>query len=77
MRNASQVVTAPATSSPMSRPISRTGPIGMRSTRPEYTLIPTGTSLIPPALALADWAIDHVPAIEASRTAYESRPGRG
>src|SRR3954468_8065394 len=38
--------------------------------RVEYALTPTGKSLIPPALALAGWAIDHVPQIEASREAY-------
>ena len=38
--------------------------------RVEYALTPTGKSLIPPALALAGWAIDHVPSIEASRAAY-------
>jgi hypothetical protein len=32
-----------------------------------------GKSLIPPAPALAGWAIEHVPQIEAGRTAYESR----
>src|SRR6478735_9222266 len=34
--------------------------------RVEYTLTATGKSLIPPALALAGWAIEHVPHIEAS-----------
>ncbi|WP_433533145.1 winged helix-turn-helix transcriptional regulator [Micromonospora sp. CA-263727] len=38
--------------------------------RVEYALTPTGKSLIPPALALASWAIEHVPHIEASRAAY-------
>jgi DNA-binding HxlR family transcriptional regulator len=32
-----------------------------------------GRSLIPPALALAGWAIEHVPQIEAGRVAYERR----
>jgi DNA-binding HxlR family transcriptional regulator len=41
--------------------------------RVEYALTPTGKSLIPPALALAGWAIDHVPQIEASREAYQNR----
>ncbi|UBU18471.1 winged helix-turn-helix transcriptional regulator [Nonomuraea gerenzanensis] len=45
--------------------------------RVEYALTPTGKSLIPPALALAGWAIEHVPHIEASRAAHESRDGRG
>jgi DNA-binding HxlR family transcriptional regulator len=40
--------------------------------RVEYALTPTGRSLIPPALALAGWAIDHVPEIEASRVAYRT-----
>ncbi|MEV0824837.1 winged helix-turn-helix transcriptional regulator [Nonomuraea rubra] len=48
--------------------------------RVEYALTPTGKSLIPPALALAGWAIEHLPHIEASRAAYETRdrrePGR-
>lgn len=39
----------------------------------EYALTPVGKSLIPPAPALAGWAIEHVPDIEASRKAYESR----
>lgn len=38
--------------------------------RVEYTLTPQGRSLIGPALALADWARDHLPHIHASRTAY-------
>jgi len=42
--------------------------------RVEYALTPAGQSLIPPALALAGWAIEHVPQIEASRAAY--RAGR-
>ncbi|SNR53823.1 winged helix-turn-helix transcriptional regulator [Actinoplanes regularis] len=41
--------------------------------RVEYTLTPAGKSLIPPALALASWAIEHVPHIEASRAAYQAR----
>src|ERR1700709_404182 len=32
--------------------------------RVEYALTATGKSLIPPALALAGWAIEHVPQIE-------------
>ncbi|MFI6077062.1 winged helix-turn-helix transcriptional regulator [Actinoplanes sp. NPDC051343] len=40
--------------------------------RVEYALTAAGKSLIPPALALAGWAIEHVPAIEASRAAYEA-----
>jgi DNA-binding HxlR family transcriptional regulator len=43
--------------------------------RVEYALTTTGRSLLPPALALAGWAIEHVPHIESSRAAYESRTG--
>ncbi|GAA4622265.1 helix-turn-helix domain-containing protein [Actinoallomurus vinaceus] len=39
--------------------------------RVEYALTPTGKSLIPPALALAGWAIEHISHIEASREAYQ------
>jgi DNA-binding HxlR family transcriptional regulator len=38
-------------------------------------LTPTGRSLIPPALALAGWAIEHIAGIEASRAAYGDRAG--
>lgn len=41
--------------------------------RVEYTLTATGKSLIPPALALAGWAIENVPHIEASRAMYQTR----
>ncbi|WP_127505490.1 winged helix-turn-helix transcriptional regulator [Actinoplanes solisilvae] len=41
--------------------------------RVEYKLTPTGRSLLPPALALAGWAMEHVPHIEASRVAYGKR----
>jgi DNA-binding HxlR family transcriptional regulator len=41
--------------------------------RVEYALTPTGKSLLPPALALASWAIEHVPHIESSREAYQTR----
>ncbi|QXJ19691.1 helix-turn-helix transcriptional regulator [Actinomadura graeca] len=41
--------------------------------RVEYELTPTGKSLIPPALTLAGWAMEHVPHIEASREAYQNR----
>jgi DNA-binding HxlR family transcriptional regulator len=43
--------------------------------RVEYALTPAGKSLIPPALALAGWAIEHVPHIEASRAVYRTRTG--
>lgn len=41
--------------------------------RVEYALTATGRSLIPPALALAGWAIEHVAHIEASRASYQTR----
>jgi DNA-binding HxlR family transcriptional regulator len=41
--------------------------------RVEYALTAMGRSLIPPALALAGWAIEHVPQIEDSRAAFETR----
>ncbi|WP_419999903.1 winged helix-turn-helix transcriptional regulator [Streptomyces boninensis] len=41
--------------------------------RVEYALTATGRSLIPPALTLARWAMDHLPAILASRDAYGER----
>ncbi|MDT0433976.1 MULTISPECIES: helix-turn-helix domain-containing protein [Streptomyces] len=43
--------------------------------RVEYELTATGRSLIPPALALADWAAEHIEEIEASRAAYRDRSG--
>lgn len=39
--------------------------------RVEYALTPTGKSLIPPALALAGWAIEHVSHLEADRESDE------
>lgn len=41
--------------------------------RVEYALTGTGQSLIPPALALAEWAVEHITDIEASRAAYQER----
>lgn len=41
--------------------------------RVEYELTPLGKSLIPPALALAGWAIEHLGEIQASRAAYETK----
>ncbi|MFI8183284.1 helix-turn-helix transcriptional regulator [Actinacidiphila glaucinigra] len=41
--------------------------------RVEYALTPMGQSLIPPALALAGWATEHIAQIEASRAAYGER----
>ncbi|MEU0132498.1 helix-turn-helix domain-containing protein [Streptomyces sp. NPDC006296] len=42
--------------------------------RVEYALTPQGESLIPPALALARWAVEHHDGIRASREAYDERP---
>ncbi|MFF1572294.1 winged helix-turn-helix transcriptional regulator [Leifsonia sp. NPDC058292] len=39
--------------------------------RVEYELTDRGASLISPALALASWAIEHNPGIEASRRAHD------
>ncbi|MFF0490922.1 winged helix-turn-helix transcriptional regulator [Nocardia sp. NPDC003482] len=41
--------------------------------RVEYELTATGKSLIPPALALAGWAIEHIEEIEASRAGFDER----
>ena len=41
--------------------------------RVEYALTAVGRSLLAPALALAGWAMEHVPQIEASRAAYAAR----
>jgi DNA-binding HxlR family transcriptional regulator len=41
--------------------------------RVEYALTDAGRSLLTPALALAGWAMEHVPQIEASRAAYRKR----
>ncbi|AGJ54752.1 helix-turn-helix domain-containing protein [Streptomyces sp. NPDC053741] len=41
--------------------------------RVEYALTPQGESLIPPALALARWAVEHNGEIQASRDAYDAR----
>ncbi len=41
----------------------------------EYELSELASTLIPHAVALAGWAIEHNPAIDASRQAYdEARP---
>ncbi len=40
--------------------------------RVEYQLTAMGASLIEPALALASWAIEHNPEIEASRAAHDA-----
>lgn len=41
--------------------------------RVEYELTATGRSLLTPAMALAEWAIEHLPEIEASRAAHDAR----
>ena len=43
--------------------------------RVEYALTDLGRSLIPPALALAGWAVEHDAQIQASRAAYGPRSG--
>ncbi|MDT0476588.1 helix-turn-helix domain-containing protein [Streptomyces griseoviridis] len=43
--------------------------------RVEYELTANGRSLIPPALALADWATEHIGEIETSRKSYDDRSG--
>lgn len=40
--------------------------------RVEYELTPLGKSLIPPALALAGWAIEHLAQIQESRAVYDA-----
>ena len=41
--------------------------------RVEYELTDLAESLIPHAVALAEWAGEHVPTIEANRNAYDER----
>lgn len=41
--------------------------------RVEYELSDLATTLIPHAIALADWAVEHNPAIDAHREAYDAR----
>ena len=41
--------------------------------RVEYQLTPMGQTLIPPALTLAEWAVEHNPDIHDSQSAYDSR----
>ena len=41
--------------------------------RVEYELTPMGQTLIPPAIALAEWAVEHNPEIGDSRAAYDAR----
>ncbi|SFF51834.1 transcriptional regulator, HxlR family [Actinacidiphila alni] len=40
--------------------------------RVEYALTPRGRTLIAPAVALAEWAVDNDPAITASQAAYDA-----
>ena len=40
--------------------------------RVEYELTGTGRTLIRPAVALAEWAVEHNPGIEQSREAYDA-----
>lgn len=40
--------------------------------RVEYALTPRGRTLIAPAVALAEWAVDNDPAIAASQAAYDA-----
>ncbi|WP_328464743.1 winged helix-turn-helix transcriptional regulator [Streptomyces sp. NBC_00448] len=42
--------------------------------RVEYELTVLGKSLIPPALTLASWAVEHNEEIETSRSEYGNRP---
>ena len=41
--------------------------------RVEYTLTPLGTTLIEPAMALANWASENNPQIDAHRAEYDAR----
>ncbi|WP_240983024.1 helix-turn-helix domain-containing protein [Streptomyces sp. S3(2020)] len=41
--------------------------------RVEYELTAVGRTLIEPAVALAEWAVEHNPDIERSHRAYDSR----
>ncbi|RYB94270.1 transcriptional regulator [Nocardioides oleivorans] len=43
--------------------------------RVEYALTDTGRTLIKPAVALAEWAIEQNPAIERSQDDYDARQG--
>jgi DNA-binding HxlR family transcriptional regulator len=43
--------------------------------RVEYALTETGVTLIEPAVALAEWAIDHNPEIEHHQAAYDNLAG--
>ena len=41
--------------------------------RVEYELTSMGRTLMPPAIALAEWAVEHNPEIGVSRAAYDAR----
>lgn len=41
--------------------------------RVEYQLTALGQTLIPPALTLAEWAVEHNPDIDRNRSDYDSR----
>lgn len=41
--------------------------------RVEYTLTPLGESLLPAMSLLVNWALEHMPAIKASREQYSNR----
>ncbi len=45
------------------------------SQRVEYELSDLATTLIPHAVALANWAVEHSPDVDAHRAAYDSRRG--
>ena len=47
--------------------------------RVEYELTDSGRTLIDPAVALAEWAVEHNPEIEQQQAAYDARtePGPG
>jgi DNA-binding HxlR family transcriptional regulator len=42
--------------------------------RVEYTLTPLGATLLDVVGTMAQWAEEHVPEIDAARTAYDARP---
>jgi DNA-binding HxlR family transcriptional regulator len=42
----------------------------------EYQLTAMGQTLIPPALTLAEWAVEHDPDIHRSQTRYDARTPR-
>ena len=43
-----------------------------RSPRVEYELSELAATLIPHAVALADWAVEHNPTIETNRDSYDT-----